>query len=111
MKQLEDDRAVLVDENPIVEVTVERSGEHDPLQVTPDPHEILDRVTVADPGHVLVDDRTGVELLGHVVGSRPDQLDAPLVGAAVRIGAGERREERVVDVEHRTADAFEELAG
>ena len=51
-----------------------------------------------------------VELLGHVVRGRADQLDAALLGALVGAGAGERRQERVVDVDHRRADAVEEVA-
>ena len=40
---------------------------------------------------LLVDDRALVEVVGGVVGGRPDQLDAALVGLAVRVGADERR--------------------
>ena len=60
-----------------------------------------DRVAVPDALHVLLDDRALVELLGDVVGGRADQLDAALVRVAVGLGAGERRQERVVDVDHR----------
>ena len=70
-----------------------------------------DVVAVADPDHVLLDDRAGVELLGHVVGGGADQLDAARLGAGVRVRAGERRQERVVDVDHRDGQALEELAG
>ena len=60
---------------------LDRAGEDEALDVAADPHQVVDLVAVADPGHVLVDDRAGVELLGHVVGGGADQLDAALVGA------------------------------
>ena len=43
----------------------------------------------------------GVQLLGHVVRGGADELDAALAGPAVRVGAREGRQERVVDVDHR----------
>ena len=67
----------------------ERSGEDEPLDVAADPLQVLDLIAVADPGHVLIDDRAAVELLGDVVGGRTDQLDAALVGAAVGVRADE----------------------
>ena len=77
----------------------------------PEPRERVDVVAVRDADDVLLDDRPGVELLGHVVRGRADQLHAALARLRVRLGAGERRQERVVDVDHRHADAVEELAG
>ena len=61
-------------------------------------------VAVADARDVLLDDRAGVELLGDVVRGRADDLHAAVARLAVRVGAGERRQERVVDVDHRRAD-------
>jgi hypothetical protein len=52
---------------------------------------------------VLLDDRAGVELLGHVVRGGADDLHPALVGARVGIGAREGRQERVVDVDDRRA--------
>ena len=65
---------------------------------------------VRDARDVLLDDRAGVELLGDVVRGRADDLDAALARAAVRVGADERRQERVVDVDHRHAEPVEEVA-
>ena len=68
-------------------------------------------VGVAHADHVLIDDRAGVELGGHVVGGRADQFDAALVGAGVGIGADEGWKEAVVDVDRRRAYRGEEPGG
>jgi hypothetical protein len=47
-------------------------------------------LAMVDANDVLVDDRPVVELLGDVVGRRPDQLDPALARAPIRIRAGER---------------------
>jgi len=67
----------------------DRPGQDQALDVASDPDQVRDLVAVADPGHVLVDDRAGVEFLGHVMGRGPDQLDPALVCFAVRVGADE----------------------
>jgi len=56
-------------------------------------------VGVVDPGGVLLDDRAGVQLGGHVVAGGPDQLDSPIEGLVVGTGPGERGQEAVVDVD------------
>ena len=58
-----------------------------------------DVVAVRDVHGVLLDDRALVEVGGRVVRGRADELDAAVVGLAVRVGADERRQERVVDVD------------
>ena len=73
--------------------------------------QIGDLVAVADPGHVLVDDRARVELLGDVMRGGSDQLHAALVGVAVGIGADEGGQEAVVDVDRRRAQPAQELGG
>jgi len=49
--------------------------------------------------HVLIDDRTFVEVLGGVVRGGADELDASLMCLVVGLAADEGREERVVDVD------------
>src|SRR5215203_5565196 len=77
----EDDRAVAVGEDAVVEMGLDRAGEHEALDVAADPFQILDLVAVANAGHVLVDDRPRVEILGDVVGGGADQLHPALVSA------------------------------
>ncbi len=63
-----------------------RPREHQSLDVAPHTLEVGGALTMVDANDVLVDDRAIVELLGDVVGRRPDQLDAalarPPVGSA-----------------------------
>jgi hypothetical protein len=54
---------------------------------------------VVDADHVLLDDRSLVQLGGHVVRGRADQLHPALGRLPVRVGADERRQEAVVDVD------------
>ncbi len=61
--------------------------------------EIVDGVAVVDADNVLLDDGAIVEDLGHVVGGRADQFDAPLKGLVIGLGSDKRRKERVVDVD------------
>ena len=72
--------------------------------------EILGALAMVDAHDVLIDDRAVVELGGHVVGGRADQLDPALVRAPVGVGARERGQERVVDVDRGHLDALQELA-
>ena len=49
--------------------------------------------------HVLLDDRSFVEVGRHVVGGGADQLHAALVRLVIRLLADERRQERVMDID------------
>ena len=60
-------------------------------------------------GDVLRDDRPLVEVGGGVVGGRADHLHPPLVGLVVGLGADERRQQRVVDVDDLVRVARHEL--
>ena len=60
-------------------------GEDAALHVLSERHHVRRGVGVGDAGDVLLDDRTLVEVGGHVVGGRADQLDAAIVG--LRVGA------------------------
>ena len=56
-----------------------RAGQHRAFHVGAESDQVLDAVAMAHPDHVLFDDRTFVEVGGHIVGGGPDQLDAALV--------------------------------
>jgi hypothetical protein len=87
---LEDDGAAAVDEDAVFEVPPDCAGENPPLDLAAEAHEVFDGVAVGDVGDVLVDDRTCVELLGHVVGGRAYGLHAPLVRPPVGVGPPRR---------------------
>ena len=88
---VEDDGAPAVDERAVLDVGAHGPGEHGDLEVAALAPQVVDVVAVADPDHVLVDDRPLVEVGGDVVGGDADQLDAALVRLVVRAGAAERR--------------------
>src|ERR1039457_563890 len=101
VERSEDDRAPAVDDHAVVEVQRHRAGEHEALDVAPHALQLASALAVVDADDVLVDDRPVIELLGDVVRGRADQLDAPLARPAVRICAGERGQEGVVDIDRR----------
>ncbi len=80
---------VAVQQNPVLAVRLDRPGQGDPLDVGAQAPQAPDVVAVRDADHVLLDDRAGVELLGHVVRGRSDQLTPRLLGSLVRLRAGE----------------------
>ena len=98
-------------EHPVLEVPFDSAREYDPLDVAPEVLELLDGLPVRDARDVLLDDRSGVEFLGDIVRSGADDLHASVARAAVWVGAHERRQELVVDVDHGHAEALEKITG
>jgi hypothetical protein len=86
-----------------------RLGEHLALHVAAHPAHVLDGGAVVDAGHLLLDDRPGVEVGGHVVRRRPDELDPAVVRGPVGVGPDERRQEAVVDVDQPLGEPRAEL--
>ena len=105
----EDNRSVVVDEHAVSEVPVHRAREHGPLDVPSDHAEHLGIGLMRDAADILLDDRSLVEVLGGVVRRGADQFHAAVVRPGVWRGPGEGRQERVVDVDHRGADAGQEV--
>src|SRR6266568_817026 len=97
----EDNRLVLMDDDPIVQMPAHRASEHRPLDMAAKPPQVVGRATVVDADNVLLDDGARVKLGGHVMRGRTDKLDAALGGGLVRVGADEGRKETVVDVDDR----------
>src|SRR3954463_8609246 len=87
---LEHDRLAGVDQHAVLQVPAHRAGEHRLLEVAALADQVVDRVAMRDPDRALLDDRSLIELGGHVVAGRADQLDALLERLAIRMGAGER---------------------
>ena len=107
----EDDGPGALHDHPVLAVPGDRLGEHLPLDVAADPAHVLDRRAVVDPGDLLLDDRAGVELGGHVVRRRPDQLHPAVVRRLVGVRAHERRQEAVVDVDQPLREPAAEVGG
>ena len=67
-------------------------GEDAALHVLAERHHVRRGVGMGDAGNVLLDDRPLVQVGGHVVGGRADQLDAAIVG--LRVGRAPLKEGR-----------------
>src|SRR6201999_3496940 len=87
------------------------AGQHQALYVRSAPDQVLRAVRMGYADHVLLDDGSFVQVLGDVVGRRPDELDPSLLGFLVGAGADERGQERVVDVDDGHADVPDEISG
>lgn len=87
-----------MDEHAVLGVPGDGAGENRALDLPPQPLQVLDGVPVVHPLYVLLDDRAGVQLRGHIMGGRPDQLHAARVRLRVRFGPNERRQEAVMYV-------------
>src|SRR5438046_6476117 len=96
---VEDDGLISVEKNAVVNVPAHGSREHDLLQVASLLQQVVDRVSVRDAYHILLDDGTVVQNFGNVVAGCPDQLNSPRECLMVRFGADERRQERAVDID------------
>src|SRR5690606_31986622 len=94
-----DDGLVPVEHDAPLGVPLDRTREHDVLDVAPECGERGDVHRVIDALDVLLDDRTLVERTGDVMRGGADQLDATVVRLAVGPGALEAGQERVVDVD------------
>src|SRR5690349_18072724 len=87
MGSTEDHRLVPVQQHAVLAVPLHGAGQHLALGVAADGGEILHRVRMVHPRHVLLDDRTLVQVGGHVVRRGADQLHAAVVRLVVRFGA------------------------
>ena len=76
------------------------AGEHDRLEVAPLRREPADVVAVGDVRGVLLDDRAGIKFSGHIMAGRTDDLHATLKGRVIGTRPGERRQERMVDIDN-----------
>ncbi|MPL84484.1 hypothetical protein SDC9_30449 [bioreactor metagenome] len=92
-------RLAAVDEGAVVDMGVDRAGEHLRLDVTAKAHVILGRLRMGDAHRVLLDDRALVEIGGDVMRRRANELHAALIGLLVGVRALEARQERVMDVD------------
>ena len=95
----ENDGLVAVGEHPVFQVVAQAAGEDGFLDVLAVAHHVVRGIRMVDADDILLDDGPLVQLGGHVVAGGADQLDAPLVGLVVGLGADEAGEEAVVDVD------------
>lgn len=108
---MEHDRLDAVQENLALGVPLDGRRQHLALDVGPGLRQVARLDGVVDPGDALLDDGTLVQVGGHKVRGRADDLDAALVGLVVGLGALERRQEGVVDVDDAAGHGGAELGG
>ncbi|MCY1422496.1 hypothetical protein D9M71_381800 [compost metagenome] len=84
----------------VFQVVAQATGQDHLLDITAETHHVFDAVAMADADHVLLDDRAGIQLFGDVVAGSTNQLDPTQRSLVVRLGANERRQEAMVDVDH-----------
>ena len=108
----EDDRASAIHQNAVLHVEADGLREHAALHVLAEGHHVRRGVSVRNAGNVLLDDRPLVQVSGHIVGGRTDQLHTTLVSLRVGARTLEGRQERVVDVDdtalHGAAETWSE---
>ena len=86
-------------------------GEDAAFHVLAERHHVRRGVGMGDASDVLLDDRTLVQVGGHVVRGRADQLDAAIVGLRVGARPLEGGQERVVDVDDAALHGAADLVG
>ena len=101
-------RLVAVDLYPVLKVASDCSSQNQFLEIASTLDQFLGTVSVTDPGDILFDDWTFVQILGNIVGSGTDELDPTFVGLVVGPGSGKGRKKGVVNIDHWTTDLFEE---
>lgn len=107
----EDDRSVAVHEDAALRMEADGLCEDAAFHVLAERHHVGRGVGVGDAGDVLLDDRALVEVSGHVVGGRADQLDAALVGLRVGARTLEGGQEGVVNVDDAALHGAADLVG
>jgi len=82
-----------------VKMQLHRTRQHPPFDIAALAHQIVGLIGMGDPFDVLFDDRAFVEIAGHVMRSRADQLDPALVCLVIGLGALEPGQERMMDID------------
>ena len=80
------------------------AGQHNLFQVPSLPHQIIDGIPVAHTHDVLLDDRTFIQIVRGIVCRGSDDFHAPVIGLPIGIGADERGQEGVMDIDDWTSD-------
>ena len=103
---LQYDGAVSGAEHAVLSVPFDRPDQHRAFHVLAHQHEFGRLLGMVHTHHDLFDDRALVQVVGHEVRSRADQLDAPVERLVVGAGALEPGQERMVDVDGAAGQQF-----
>src|SRR5699024_12858748 len=93
-KSFDDDGAVSVHEPPTLRMPGHGSGQNGGFDALSALNEVRDRPIVVDPGDILFDDRTLVEVAGDVVSGGADDLHTAGMGLMIGLGPLEAGQER-----------------
>src|SRR4051794_25190161 len=100
-----------MDQDAIGEMIPHAASEGEPLTIAAEPQQVGGQMEVLSADHLLVDDRSGIQLGGDVMAGRPDELHAAFVRLHVRIGPGEGGKEGMMDIDDASGPAFADTWG
>src|SRR5205807_1411261 len=95
---VENDCLVSVKEDAILDVPAHGTRQDYLLQVAAFLQQVVEGVAVRDADYVLLDDWAIVQNLGDVVAGRTNEFHPAGEGLVIRLGANERRQERMMNV-------------
>src|SRR5690242_14390193 len=98
IRLVKNDRLIPVQEDAIFDMPAHGARQDYLLQVTAFLEEIVEGVAVRDANYVLFDDGAVVQNFGDVVAGRANQFHAPGECLVVGLGANERRQKRMMNV-------------
>ncbi len=106
---IENHRLPAIHQNAVIDVPAHRARQHHLFQIAALLQQVIEPVAVGDADHVLLDDRAFVEIGGDVMAGGADQFHAAVEGAVVRLGAAERGQKRVMDIDNSLRIAGDEV--
>ncbi|SUS06260.1 exported hypothetical protein [uncultured Defluviicoccus sp.] len=95
----QDDGFLTVDEDPALDMPLDGSRQDDVLDIPAHHHQALGAMAVTDTLDRLLDNRSLVEVLSHIMSGGADNLDTALVGLLVRLRTLEARQKRMMNVD------------
>ena len=78
-ESIKDNRLVPVDQDSILKMPANGSGQHELFQIPTFLHKVLGAMTMTDTRDVLFADRPLVEILGNVMSRSPDEFYSTLI--------------------------------
>jgi hypothetical protein len=100
LTSVEDHGLGAIHEDPLLAPPLDSSSQYLALDVTALVHELLGTHSMVGSRHALLNNRTLIQIRSDKVCGSSNNLDTALESLVVRLGALERRQERVVDVDY-----------
>ena len=88
-----------VEQDAVLHMAAHGTRQHLRFGIAAQAYQVARRHRMIDPGHVLFDDRTFVQILGDIVGGGADDLDPARVRLVIGLRALEAGQEAVMDVD------------